>query len=171
METRFTEEDLRRLGYEIHSGRAVRVKGVMPSGMHVSDIDSSVSSTQSLDSANGGVKHPPKSTSKYRNEPCYVGDVRFDSKHEAEIWLVLSAQERASQISELHRQVPFNLHCGTPLGLRIVVSRYIADFTWNDRDGAMHIGDAKSVITRKNQVYQLKRQWLNLEYGFVVEEL
>lgn len=171
----FTEQDLARLGLIIQDGRAVkRSKGVMPSdecanmsAVRPAENRRSGSSVRHGDSADGGVTHPPDNTSKYRNQSCYVGSDRFDSKREAEFWMALQLRVHAREISDLRRQVPFDLCCPTP-GPTMVVAQYVADFTWRDRDDRLHVADAKGVRT---QLYRLKAKWMNLQYGIVIEEL
>lgn len=140
-----------------------RAKGVMPSEPG--------QSSSGISSAEGGVTHPPKSTSKYRNRATFVGDVRFDSKHEAECFLTLQAMQTAGVIHDLQRQVSFELCCpieGTHLAT--AVRQYRADFTWRDRDEVLHVGDAKSAGTR-TAMYLLKAEWLNKQKGLRIEEL
>jgi Protein of unknown function (DUF1064) len=158
-----TEDDLKALGYVIRNGRATRAaKGVMPTAWN---------SHRSGVSADGGGSASATTRSKYRSKVCYVGDLRFQSLHEAECWLTLQILERAGKITNLNRQVPFELHCGRADGVRLPTATYYADFVWHDLDGARHVADAKSAITRMKEVYRLKKRWMLDEYGISVEEL
>jgi hypothetical protein len=102
---------------------------------------------------------------KYRNEPTMADGIRFDSKKEARRYRMLKAAESAGVVSELRRQVRYQLHC--PGGL--TVSVYVADFVYQ-RDGATVVEDVKSEATRKLPMYLLKKKWMSLEHAVAVEE-
>jgi hypothetical protein len=126
--------------------------------------------------------------SKYRSERVTVLGETFDSKKEARYYFeTLKPLAEAGVIRNLRRQVPYELHC--PGGH--VVSRYVADFVYERPDSDSRrkargprkgkflpvaenvvwrtvIADTKGVRTR---LYKLKRKWLKLEYGFVIEEV
>ena len=112
--------------------------------------------------------------SKYRNVRVSVQGQKFDSQREADQFLALRAREAGGEISQLRCQVQFDLECpiySTRTGALIqcaTVSRYVADFTWRDRDDVLHVADAKGVRTKE---YRLKAKWMNLQFGIVVEEL
>lgn len=110
---------------------------------------------------------------KYRNKSCVVGHEKFDSIHEAECWIALGARQQAGEILELRRQSQFDLHCPTAGAADIfhTVCSYIADFVWTDRNGLMHVADAKGGKATQTQLFKLKAKWLNLEYGLTVEIL
>jgi len=80
---------------------------------------------------------------KYRNKATEVDGLRFDSRLEARWWLVLRDRERCGEISELRRQVPYDLVVN---GFK--VCRYVADFTYLDKTGTPHTLDAKGILTR-----------------------
>jgi PHP family Zn ribbon phosphoesterase len=126
--------------------------------------------------------------SKYRSERVTILGETFDSKKEARYYFeTLKPLAEAGVIRNLQRQVPYELHC--PGGH--VVSRYVADFVYERPDSEPRrkarrprkgkflpvaenvvwrtvIADAKGVRTR---LYKLKRKWLKLEYGLVIEEV
>lgn len=114
---------------------------------------------------------PAAKQSKYRNQRVEVDGLMFDSKREGAAWLRLRAREQAGEIANLKRQVEFPLLCpcsSTP-GMNVEVSRYVADFTYDDvQTGVTHVLDAKGV---KTQVYLLKRKWLALQTGIQIEEI
>lgn len=126
--------------------------------------------------AQRGVKMPahmpiPKQ-SKYRNVKTWVGSECFDSKREAEYWMLLKAREALSEISELRRQVKFPLLAPIRFNLEptsgmAVVSEYVADFVYMQA-GTMHIVDAKGAKTR---TYLMKKKWLELQDGLIIEEV
>lgn len=112
--------------------------------------------------------------SKYRNVKVVVDGITFDSKREAAYWQGLKAREHNGEINSLQRQVPFALCCPdrTDLDLQgrrsVVVSNYIADFSFYDRDGQRHVVDAKG---HRTAIYQLKKKWLFLQDGIDITEV
>ena len=66
--------------------------------------------------------------SKFGAVPTFVDGIRFDSKGEARRWGELKLMERAGQIRDLERQVPYRLEVNGEL-----VSKYVADFRYFDR--------------------------------------
>jgi len=110
--------------------------------------------------------------SKYRNVRTVIDGERFDSKREAEYWKELKLRERAGEIADIQRQVPFSLCCPTA-GDDMEVARYIADFTYRDvnkigMQTQLHVVDAKGHRTRE---YLLKKKWLELQSGVIIEEV
>lgn len=116
-------------------------------------------------------RQPAAKPSKYRNVKVEVGGVRFDSKREADYWLGLQAREAAGEIRDVRRQVVFGLFA--PLhdapGMTALVASYIADFTYVVvATGALAIVDTKGFRTR---LYALKKKWLAIQSGLVIEEV
>ena len=109
---------------------------------------------------------PPRS--KYRNVKVQVDGYTFDSKREAQYWQECRLREKAGDITELRRQVPFELTTMASDGLSRVVCVYLADMTFKDRDGLLHVVDAKGLRT---QIYKLKAKWLSLSLGITIEEV
>jgi hypothetical protein len=70
----------------------------------------------------------------------------FDSIGEANRWAALRLREAAGLISDLQRQVRFDLLAHRPDGLGAKVGQYIADFTYTE-DGSRVIEDFKGAIT------------------------
>ena len=108
--------------------------------------------------------------SKYKNEPITIDGHRFPSKKEANRYRELLLLQRAGAISALCLQVPFELqpafrHPQTGKTIRAI--HYIADFTYFDTDGKMHIEDTKGFHTKE---YELKKKMM-LYKGFVIEEI
>lgn len=102
-----------------------------------------------------------RSYNKYRNKNITNKTFgKFDSKHEYNTFLYLLALQQKGDISELKRQVAIDL---TPKKPKNKV-RYIADFTYIDKEGRLVIADAKGLPTAE---YRIKREWLLNEYkGF-----
>lgn len=85
-----------------------------------------------------------KQYNKYGNHKTQFKGMSFDSKKECEYYIHLSALEAEGGITELQRQVRFTLqpsfkHEGKTI--RAII--YVADFTFMDRDGELHIVDVK----------------------------
>ena len=92
--------------------------------------------------------------------------IDFDSKHEAECYMKLRADELAGLITELRHQVPIQVHVG-----EINVFTYIADFRFIC-DGVTRYQDAKGY--RKGSAYQLfklKQKVIAAAMGIDVEEV
>lgn len=95
---------------------------------------------------------------RFRNQPCVVDGVKFDSKHEARVWAELRYLERGGAITDLKRQVLFKLFAyGCNLG------KFTVDFTWME-DGQLIVADAKSEITRKETAYRLRKRIFEAQY-------
>ena len=109
--------------------------------------------------------------SKYRNRKTKG----FDSAKEWRRNQELEALQRAGEISELNRQVPFVLMSSytiadetTRQGFRTVREiRYIADFTYRLKDGTRIIEDVKGMQT---DVFKLKRKLLERKIALGVIE-
>lgn len=108
-----------------------------------------------------------QSTSKYLNKKTKVDGITFDSKKEANRYLLLKQMEKEGKINSLKRQVPFPLIRKSKYGREI---RYIADFTYY-LDGWLVVEDVKSPYTRKNPVYKLKKRLMAELYGIVINEV
>jgi hypothetical protein len=113
--------------------------------------------------------------SKYRNVRTMSPDGQvFDSKREADYWQTLKARETAGEIKGLMRQVAFGLWCPVlnDSADNRQVSEYRADFVFwlssQDECEPPHVVDAKG---KRTQMYQLKKKWLELQSGIVIEEV
>lgn len=108
-----------------------------------------------------------------------------DSRKEANRWCELTLLERAGKISNLQRQVPFELipaqyesferygKNGKRLkdGKRCIEKSvvYIADFVYNE-GGKKVVEDVKSKATKKKESYIIKRKLLLWVYGIKLRE-
>ena len=111
--------------------------------------------------------------SKYRNVKVIVDGEKFDSKKEAQHWAELKLRERIGDISNLRRQMPYDLRCPVdwnPAG-QAVVATYIADFVFVDKQGLTHVQDCKGGKATKTQVYLLKKKWLAVQSNIQIEEV
>ena len=107
---------------------------------------------------------------KYRNVRTSTGDgITHDSKREAAHWEMLKLLERSGQISELQRQVSFELAQAVVLdGRKRPPLRYVADFVYIDSAGQVVVEDVKGVRT---QGYRIKRHLMRAVHGIEVREV
>lgn len=113
-----------------------------------------------------------RNQSKYRNEPITIDGHRFPSKKEANRYKQLLLLQRAGAISALSLQVPFELQPAFrhPItGKTIRAIHYIADFTYFDSDGKMHIEDVKGSEDFTTPEFKLKRKMFIYKYGTDIE--
>ena len=110
---------------------------------------------------------------KYRNRKTQIENIVFDSKKEAQRYCELKLLEKKGEISQLQRQVPFELipaEVGADTKkLRSIV--YLADFVYlTEKDGMLqkHIEDVKGV---KTAVYRLKKRLMWHLYRINIEEV
>ena len=103
--------------------------------------------------------------SKYHSQKIVVDGKKFDSKKEAERYKVLKMLENANIISNLSRQVPFEL---IPKQKDERAVKYIADFMYVETaTGKIIVEDVKGYRT---DVYKIKRKlfkWRYPEYEFL----
>lgn len=105
----------------------------------------------------------------------------FDSLKEAQRYSVLVLMQRAGEISDLQRQVPFVLipaqRLPDTVGARGGVKKgkciekavvYYADFVYKDRSGSKIVEDTKGVRTSD---YVIKRKLMLSVYGIRIREL
>ena len=100
-----------------------------------------------------------------------LGEEIFDSKHELRRWIELQMLLRSGRISELRRQVPFELIPAQKRDGKTVERpvKYIADFVYTE-NGETVVEDAKSPITRTKD-YIIKRKLLLWEFGLQIREV
>lgn len=110
---------------------------------------------------------------KYRNRKMKIENIVFDSQKEARRYFELKLLEKKGEISQLQRQVPFELipaEVGADTKkLRSIV--YLADFVYlTEKDGVSqkHIEDVKGV---KTAVYRLKKRLMWHLYRINIEEV
>lgn len=116
-----------------------------------------------------GAKHglTPKQ-GKYRNKPVVVDNLKFDSKREAARWQQLKMMEKAGMISELTRQVPFELAPSVIIrGRKKPALTYRADFTYR-QDGLLVVEDSKGVVTKE---YSIKRHLMKSVHNIDIVEV
>jgi len=118
-------------------------------------------------SLQGGTTHikSPNTYNKYNAKKVEINGVQFDSKKEAQQWLKLENLAHRGIISELQRQVRFEL---VPKQKDERAVYYVADYVFK-QDGKMVVADCKSAMTKKLPAYIIKRKlfkWRYPEYEF-----
>ena len=106
--------------------------------------------------------------SKYHAEKTIIDGERFDSKREAERWQELRLMEKVGEISNLRRQVKYELiPAFKKPGERTERSvSYIADFVYTE-NGETVVEDSKGFRT---ETYKLKRKLMIEKYGIWIRE-
>lgn len=129
--------------------------------------------------------------SKYHSKKMVVFGITFDSRKEGRRYLELLDLEALGVITDLKRQVTFELvpnqyedvptgevykqgaKTGQPKIKRRVAEyaiKYIADFVYTDERGNMVVEDVKSPATR-TEAYILKRKLMLYIHGIKVQEV
>ena len=106
---------------------------------------------------------------KFNAKKVHTDEGDFDSKREYARWRDLQLLQRAGKISQLRRQVRFQL-CETPYdedgkALFRGVS-YVADFVYVE-DGKTVVEDCKGFRT---DAYQIKKKWFYDRYHILIRE-
>lgn len=116
---------------------------------------------------------PEKKPRKYRNNKVVVDGIEFDSRKEARRWAVLQLQLAAGEITDLQRQVVFELAPAARLHgedrMKPAI-RYVSDFSYW-RDGVRIIEDVKSHATRSLAVFRMKKHLMKTVLNLDVHEM
>lgn len=118
--------------------------------------------------------------SKYHSQKVVADGEVFDSRKECRRWQELKLLEKAGEITDLRRQVPFELlpdqrepdRIGPRGGIkkgRIIERKavYIADFVYKDRSGCEVVEDCKGMRTKD---YIIKRKLILFRFGIRIKE-
>lgn len=108
---------------------------------------------------------------KYGARKTEVDGIVFDSKKEATRWCELRLLERAGEISNLSRQTVFGLIPAQRDEKGKVIEKavkYIADFTYFEKNGEFVVEDTKGVRTKE---YIIKRKMLLYFHGLRIKEV
>lgn len=107
--------------------------------------------------------------SKYGNQKTTVYGITFDSKKEAERYLVLRSLEQQGLITDLQRQVKYVLLPTQKIDGETVEKAlsYVADFQYK-RNGEIVVEDVKGMRT---QVYKIKRKLMLWFYDIQITEV
>ena len=98
--------------------------------------------------------------SKYHAKKVEIEGVQFDSKKEAQLWVRLQNLQRMGVISELQRQVRFEL---VPKQKDERAVYYVADYVFKEGDKLV-VADCKSSMTKKLPSYIIKRKLFKFRY-------
>lgn len=112
--------------------------------------------------------------SKYRNRKVETPDGTFDSVKEFSRWQELKLLQRAGEIHDLQRQVPFVLIPTQKDERGKVVERelkYIADFVYLANDGTGWRGVVEDVKGLKTEVYRIKKKLMLYRNGIRIQEV
>jgi hypothetical protein len=115
----------------------------------------------------------PAKKRKYRNNPVEVAGETYDSEKEYSRWRLLQQMEKAGVISDLRRQVSFELAPAVQLAgeeRKKPALRYIADATYIE-DGQLVVEDTKSRVTRQTAIYRAKKHLLKTVHGLDIKEV
>jgi len=105
---------------------------------------------------------------KYNAKPCEVNGEKYRSQKEMKRHQELLLMEKAGQISDLKREVPFVLAPSVVInGKRVRELVYRADFTYLDFRGELVVNDAKGYPT---PVYRIKRHLMQSTLGISILE-
>ena len=112
----------------------------------------------------------PQKSAKYRNRKTTFNGIVFDSKREADRYVVLMDKLRRGEITDLRLQQNITLVEGftLPDGKRIRPTVYKADFFYRDADGNEVYEDAKG---KRTQVYVNKFKEIADKKGIVIREV
>ena len=114
---------------------------------------------------------PAKRASKYGNTKTVVDGITFDSKAEAARWVELKQLEKAGVITQLRRQVRYELlpKGKDSTGQTVRSVAYVADFEYLDgMAGGLVVEDVKGMRT---EVYRLKKKLLFHVHGIEIREI
>lgn len=105
--------------------------------------------------------------SKYHARKTTVDDITFDSRREADRYLVLKGMEEDGTIEGLRRQVRYELIPAFDVdGKHYRPVYYVADFVYEE-DGKEVVEDVKGMRT---DVYRLKSKLFARRYGMSIKE-
>jgi len=112
-----------------------------------------------------------KSKSKYGNQKVTTPEgLTFDSKAEYRRWCELNILVKAKEITDLKRQVPFDLVPAqfSPDGTKLRPVAYVADFTYRDKAGRLVVEDPKGASTAE---WVIKKKLMLHVHGIWVKEI
>lgn len=110
-------------------------------------------------------------TNKYRAKKVMLDGIVFDSRKEAQRYIVLNSFQKEGLIRNLELQKKFVLIDKQVGPNGKVLERecsYRADFCYTDKDGNFVVEDTKGVRTPE---YRIKRKLMLERYGIVIKEV
>lgn len=99
--------------------------------------------------------------SKYHNIKTVVNGITFDSKREAFYYNLYRKREKAKELFNLQRQIPYVFKLDDKK-----IFTYKADFQYIDTDGKTHVIDVKGVLT---PVFRLKKKLIEAQHNIEIE--
>ena len=117
------------------------------------------------------VRTEKKSKSKYGNHKVTTPEgLTFDSRAEYRRWCELNVLVKAREITDLKRQVPFDLVPAqvSPDGTKLRPLAYVADFTYRDKAGRLVVEDPKGASTAE---WIIKKKLMLHVHGIWVREI
>jgi len=109
-----------------------------------------------------------RKSQKYSNKITETPDGRFDSEAEYRHWCHLKIRQRAGEISDLRRQVVFELAPAVTIqGRKRPPIRYIADMVYQE-GGKQVVADVKGAVT---DAYRIKRHLMASVHGVEIQEI
>mgnify|MGYP003297103902 CR=1 FL=1 len=122
--------------------------------------------------------------SKYHSKKVETEDGLFDSHREKRRWYILKQMEKDGEITELRRQIPFELvphqELDTPRKMKVKTKgakprtqrsetavKYFADFTYM-KNGKLVVEDSKGMKTPE---YVIKRKLMKYVHGIEIVEV
>ena len=115
----------------------------------------------------------PRKKPKFGNKKVVLEGATFDSRKEARRYRELQLLERTGEISELQTQFAFVLAESVKFKSeprRKPAVKYVADFVYI-KDGRQVVEDVKSVATRKDKYFRLKKHLMMSVHGIEVVEV
>lgn len=103
---------------------------------------------------------------KYRNKKTVVDGFKFDSKKEANRYLIYKDEKERKRILDFKMQVKYKFIINGQL-----VCSYVSDFVIKHLDGRTEVIDVKSEMTRKLPVYRIKKKLMKAIYNIEVKEV
>lgn len=106
---------------------------------------------------------------KYKSRKVTVGGIVFDSRKEYKRWCELVLLQKAGQITDLKRQVKYELIPSQKVGGKVVerACTYVADFVYTD-NGKTVVEDTKGYKTKD---YIIKRKLMLYVHGIRIAEV
>lgn len=118
---------------------------------------------------------------KYQAQKCEFNGEKFDSRKELQRWLELRLLERSGEITDLRRQVKFELipvqreldttgRRGGVIKGKVIEHgvSYVADFVYKDKKGNTVVEDTKGMRTKE---YVIKRKLMLYMHGIRIREI
>lgn len=103
---------------------------------------------------------------KYRNKKTVIDGFKFDSKKEANRYLIYKDEKERKRILDFKMQVKYKFIINGQL-----VCSYVSDFVIKHLDGRTEVIDVKSEMTRKLPVYRIKKKLMKAIYNIEVKEV